>query len=54
MICSGSNTLHSVSDYNVLLMEALCPVCGKRIKITIPDRELHGNRAKFPKHQKKE
>ena len=53
MICSGSLKLHCVSDYNVTLRQALCPACGKKVKITIPDLAEHGNRAKFPKHARK-
>lgn len=54
MRCPGSEKLHHVSDYNVLLKQAPCPACGKKVSITIPDKKMYGNRAKFPKHSKKE
>ena len=54
MICPGSNTKSSVSDYSVAFRVAHCPVCHRLLKITIPDRKMHGNIARFPKHAKKE
>ena len=54
MTCDGSNTRHHVSNYQAAFRQAPCPVCGKQLKITIPDRKMHGNTARFPKHVPKE
>ena len=54
MQCTGSEEKSSVSDYNVITRKAHCPVCGKVVKITIPDRKMHSNIAKFAKHVKAE
>ena len=50
MICSGSGTKSYVSDGAVIDKMAICPICGKKVKITIPDRKMYGNLAKFSKH----
>jgi phage/plasmid primase-like uncharacterized protein len=50
MKCTGSGTKTSVSDYCVMFRQAHCPVCGKMVKITIPDRKMNGNVAKFANH----
>jgi hypothetical protein len=50
MICPGSGRLKHVSDLNVLLKTAPCPNCGKVVKISIPDKEMHCNTAKWSKH----
>lgn len=50
MYCKGSGTRSHVSDLNVMFRQANCPVCHKKVKITIPDRKMQGNVAKFSKH----
>jgi len=50
--CTGSGKLSSVSDFNVLTKHANCPVCHQKVRITIPDRKMHANRAKFAKHRR--
>lgn len=50
MPCPGSNTKSHVSDYCAIMRKAVCPVCHKLLKITIPDRKMHASIAKFPKH----
>jgi len=50
MLCDGSNIKRNVSDYSVLVRKASCPVCQRKVKITIPDRKMHGNTVKFSKH----
>lgn len=55
-MCPGSGIKRHVSDYDVAVRKAACPICGRKVKITIPDRKWHGNTAKFGKHaqEKKE
>ena len=53
MICPGTGRTKHVSDYNVLMKQAPCPMCGKVVKISIPDKEMHGNTAKWSKHSVK-
>ncbi len=53
MTCKGSGTLSSVSDLSVLNKSAACPICHKKVKITIPDK-MHENRARFAKHDLKQ
>lgn len=52
MKCTGSGTKASVSDYCVLMLQAHCPVCQTKVKISIPDKDMHCNTAKFASHQK--
>lgn len=54
MKCPGSNLVSSVSDYSVMWRTAECPTCHQKIKITIPDRKMHGNTAKFSVHALKD
>ncbi len=49
-LCDMSNKKGYVSDYDVAVRKARCPICLRRLKITIPDRKWHGNTARFPKH----
>lgn len=49
-LCDGSNTKGYVSDYDTVVLKARCPTCQRRLKITIPDRKMHANVARFPKH----
>jgi hypothetical protein len=49
-LCDGSNIKRHVSDYDVAFRRASCPICGRKLKITIPDRKMYGNVARFPKH----
>ena len=52
MNCEGSNKKRHVGDYESVVRIAACPWCGKKgLKITIPDKKMHGNVAKFPSHQ---
>lgn len=50
--CEGSGTKSHVSDLSVMDKQATCPVCHKKVKITIPDKDMHGNVAKFSSHSK--
>jgi phage/plasmid primase-like uncharacterized protein len=50
MRCSGSDIVRHVSDYQSVFRSAPCPVCGTKVKITIPDRKWHCNTARFSKH----
>jgi len=50
--CEGSGTTSHVSDLSVMEKQAACPRCHKKVKITIPNKELHGNVAKFSSHSK--
>lgn len=54
MNCKGSGTKTHVSDLSVMFRKANCPVCHVKVKITIPDRKMQGNVAKFSKHPAKE
>ena len=49
-LCEGSNTKSHVSDYDSVFRQSRCPVCHRKLKITIPDRKMHANVARFPKH----
>lgn len=53
MICLGSGIKEIVSDFSILNRKARCPICGNKIKITIPDAYMHGNTAKFARHSDK-
>ena len=50
MKCEFSGKTSSVSDGDVRNRTAFCPGCGKRVRITIPDKKMHGNTAKFASH----
>jgi hypothetical protein len=50
MKCKGSSTKRVVSDYNVIVREARCPFCNRKVKITIPDKKMHCNTAKYMAH----
>jgi hypothetical protein len=52
MICEFSGKTMSVSDYDIISKTARCPSCRQIIKITIPDKVLFGNVAKFRSHSK--
>ena len=49
-ICSYSGFKHSVSDHSLYDKKAICPVCQQKVRITIPDKDMHANVAKFVKH----
>lgn len=49
-MCNGSNIKQTVSDYGVITRRAICPECKRLVRITIPDRKLNGNLAKFTPH----
>lgn len=48
--CKGSGLQRHVSDYNVYNKTAQCPICKQTVKITIPNKKLHSNTAKFGSH----
>lgn len=48
--CTFSGKTAHVSDGAVIDRVARCPVCGERVRITIPDKKLHCNTAKFAAH----
>ncbi len=48
--CQGSQMQRHVSDGNVIDRMATCPFCNLKVKITIPDRRMHCNTAKFSNH----
>lgn len=50
MPCPGSILKRSVSDYSVMNKKAHCPICNKKVRISIPDPINHSNTAKFAKH----
>lgn len=50
MICEASGKTMHVSDYDILVRYTKCSVCGKRVKITLPNKKLYGNVAKLNKH----
>lgn len=53
--CPGSGIKRHISDYCVLNGKANCPICdAPNIKISIPDRKMHGNVARFAVHKKNE
>ena len=49
-LCNMSNQKRHVSDYDVAVRISNCPQCQRQLKITIPDRKMHANLARFPKH----
>lgn len=51
MKCKGSGQKLIVSDYSAITLEAKCPACNGKVKITIPDIVWHANTAKFSIHQ---
>lgn len=48
--CSGSGVVRHVSDYDSVFRQSRCEVCGQRVKIVIPDRKMHANKARFSNH----
>ena len=50
MICINSGKKQIVSDEVVMDKRCICRECGQYVKITIPDKRMHGNTAKFAKH----
>lgn len=50
--CEGSGIKSHVSDLAVMAKMATCPSCHKKVKITIPDKDMHANVAKFSSHSK--
>ena len=49
--CEGSGNLIHVSDYDVHAKKTVCKYCGQSVRISIPDKKMHGNRAKLAKHK---
>jgi hypothetical protein len=52
MICEFSGRTSYVSDYSIICKKTRCPKCDQMVKISIPDKELNGNIAKFGRHSK--
>lgn len=50
-MCPFSGEKCYVSDYNVIVKQAECPRCGRKVKISIPDPYMHENVAKFSRHK---
>ncbi len=49
MKCEKSGLKQIVSDYNVLIKEATCPLCNQKVKISFPDKD-RPNLAKYKSH----
>ena len=49
-MCNGSGKTLSVSDYDVMCRSARCPDCGKKVKVSVPNRDC-GNVVKVSNHK---
>jgi predicted RNA-binding Zn-ribbon protein involved in translation (DUF1610 family) len=54
MQCKSSGEKMSVSDYDVMFKKTICPTCGKKVKVSFPDKKMHRNIAKLVKHSGEE
>lgn len=50
MKCEFSGKTDTVDDYSIMNKKINCPKCGIMVKITIPNKKMHSNMAKFASH----
>ena len=43
MKCEFSGKTDIVGDYSIMFKKSNCPKCGRMVKITIPNKNMHSN-----------